>query len=1459
MIGQDRNSAYSTARCVQGAQGSGWTGRDVFLLVPQNEMLAKKFNLQATTVKVMLRVSDGSHEPAPREDSPASPLSRTSQAGSDASPASPAAAPAPAPGPGPATSDGTEENGRAGSHDGASAAAAAATSSFFSVDARRKQVTLFDPAACGGSSAPEDRRIGVTAPKMFAFDAIFAQDASQTEICSSALIDVIHAVINGSDGCLFCFGHAKLGKTYTMLGSPQSVNTLGVIPCAISWLFCGINEQKHKTGARFSVRVSAVEIEGSSHKLRDLLADYVSEKEPSSGVYLRDDPLFGTQLQNQSEIRVPSAEKAALYLDAALNSRSSEDGKDSHFLYTLHVYQYSVGGKGGVAGGRSRLHLIDLGSCERGKTSSGIPLSGLGNVLLAIFNGQKHLPYREHKVTQLLKECLGSLTCHAAMIAHVSPYAQHYTDTLATVQLASRIHRMRRRKIKLWSGSSGSGGSSGEEAVRLQMQENECSTGSSDVEPSSSEQSADTVIYVGPSDDATDGEHPPVYIPSLNSGDYRCAIGRAFPSSCAEHRSMFGCPRNLLDKSLQGEVGKGVLMQKTFGGCLEDQSNYSYCNAPSKASVQSESSKTGSTGHQCSNKTSPVRLQNKVAVSKSSGNGSDPLLTSVGKIPKSSSNLNGTISGSDEQWIDGPRISKSKVAEARNLLKDNHKKKETWIDGPMQQMNEHCGVGYGFMDSHKESMIRKWVENQSVQIQQVHKPAVKAPSSDSHSCEQSVQVRSAKETLASKCNVHNIDELKSSKFELINNSDIVSSKEPITSFINSNRTKNSFQLENKYFSSAEYDIIEKEILHDSVHMPIPATNGLNVETEDESRPRNIKSDIDNNVDKEDCVEESETFTSAEQIDPHNHKISQGASDVNLKNLQDIEELRCSMDDNEVEIIEVEEPGEPVPTQDYCLQVTEEDIAFSMSELENSFIDDQQNSKEHLLNILRQESLTIVSTSTDSLSSATDLDHSLPGQHQGITMHSNDNTGPRSLFNLHKLSDDYVSLTDLDLYASAVKKKHESENDLQYLVSSDSHFCELAKLHDLYRHKMVGSSSTLVADASHQSTQYHPSSRCQYFSLSDMLHGFKFKDHPNTCIGLLGNNSLFMEPTCVNYVSREQFKMCDNCKKRFTQSAKSSPWYPYVLHKNKKDLHRLSLSHDNPYQFHKNISIDTCNISSLLHSDRSCNLHSKEEIRKGGSMSDYRVGDNEACHETARTLRGSQQENETPSLLLFPPLSAPVSPRLHRKVFSKTCAKLKDGSICGEEFDSIHDSPSSRPAKESFLSQWFAGKPKAACGSSGYESAIRDSSSSSFGSSQDSDHGSQPEFYDSGKLETSPGTSRRTNLCSRSNKVPVLQYCKEDVQRLERRWIEVQCGKIRELRKQQEELKEELAEAKSRLLIPATRWSYELHVEANMDHRNPSFLEALQRETEILRKRVLACKSHILIVTCFDSVQKSPCD
>ena len=61
-----------------------------------------------------------------------------------------------------------------------------------------------------------------------------------------------------------------------MLGTPEAGHTLGAIPCAIAWLFRGISEQRQRTGARFSVRVSCVELVTGQQQLKDLLAAHAN-------------------------------------------------------------------------------------------------------------------------------------------------------------------------------------------------------------------------------------------------------------------------------------------------------------------------------------------------------------------------------------------------------------------------------------------------------------------------------------------------------------------------------------------------------------------------------------------------------------------------------------------------------------------------------------------------------------------------------------------------------------------------------------------------------------------------------------------------------------------------------------------------------------------------------------------------------------------------------------------------------------------------------------------------------------------------------------------------------------------------------------------------------------------------------------------------------------------------------
>ncbi|XP_028393329.1 kinesin-like protein KIF26A isoform X2 [Dendronephthya gigantea] len=419
------------------------------------------------------------------------------------------------------------------------------TSSFLKVDQKKKQVTLYDPTAISHVSQ-KYKRMGVAAPKMFVFDSIFEPDSSQAEICSTALTDVLQAVVNGSDGCVFAYGHSGLGKTFSMVGRDENVHSLGIAACSIAWLFRLIDEKREKTGARFSIRVSAVEVVGRSENLKDLLQDQskADSNDTTNGtkpsVYLYDDPVSGPQLLNHSELRASTPEKAAFYLDAALaartipnNEKDTEETLNSHMFFTIHVYQSRVdkiAGKMGVHGGRSRLHLIDLASCERYNSSKkeisccSMSLNGLGNVIIALINGAKHVPHKDSTLTRLLRESLGSTTCRATMVGHISPSIPFYTESLACVQFAARIHRLRRKKGGKGSSTSSSGGESSCDEMRMRKPRirtsalteplrEESNNMSEDYTSSTGEESCDTVIYCGPdgeiSDrDLTDNEGP---------------------------------------------------------------------------------------------------------------------------------------------------------------------------------------------------------------------------------------------------------------------------------------------------------------------------------------------------------------------------------------------------------------------------------------------------------------------------------------------------------------------------------------------------------------------------------------------------------------------------------------------------------------------------------------------------------------------------------------------------------------------------------------------------------------------------------------------------------------------------------------------------------------------------------------------------------------------------------------
>lgn len=84
-----------------------------------------------------------------------------------------------------------------------------------------------------------------------------------------------------------------------MIGKDSSPQSLGVVPCAISWLFRLLEERRERTGTRFSIRVSAAEVCGRDTSFRDLLAtvaaNSLQETQPP-GASLREDPAYGEQV-----------------------------------------------------------------------------------------------------------------------------------------------------------------------------------------------------------------------------------------------------------------------------------------------------------------------------------------------------------------------------------------------------------------------------------------------------------------------------------------------------------------------------------------------------------------------------------------------------------------------------------------------------------------------------------------------------------------------------------------------------------------------------------------------------------------------------------------------------------------------------------------------------------------------------------------------------------------------------------------------------------------------------------------------------------------------------------------------------------------------------------------------------------------------------------------------------------
>ncbi|XP_029281732.1 kinesin-like protein KIF26B [Cottoperca gobio] len=327
------------------------------------------------------------------------------------------------------------------------------------IDPSKRRATIMEPVSKSQPQATMTLgRDGNNLLKTFNFDTAYPQESSQAEVCAGVLADVIRCVLSGSDGCVLGLGCADVGSWSSMVGNSESIQKLGLVPCAISWLYSAIERRRERTWTDLTVSVSAIELCcGEEDTLRDLLGEVVPsvgsvQDSPKAHIKLQEDPHYGLQLRNHNRVKAPTAERAASLLDAAIAARRHNDfitylSHSSIMFFTLHVQpprtESSTIGKG--SRGPTKLTMIDVCSGMRGMSKNKPPYSELGPVVLSLLSGHKTTPSKGSKLTMLLREALGHVNCHTTVIAHVDDSLAHLQETLSTIQLASRIRRTQKR------------------------------------------------------------------------------------------------------------------------------------------------------------------------------------------------------------------------------------------------------------------------------------------------------------------------------------------------------------------------------------------------------------------------------------------------------------------------------------------------------------------------------------------------------------------------------------------------------------------------------------------------------------------------------------------------------------------------------------------------------------------------------------------------------------------------------------------------------------------------------------------------------------------------------------------------------------------------------------------------------------------------------------------------------
>ncbi|XP_020214871.1 kinesin-like protein KIN-5D [Cajanus cajan] len=301
--------------------------------------------------------------------------------------------------------------------------------------------------------------------RTFAFDKVFGPNSKQKELYELAVSPIVNEVLEGYNCTIFAYGQTGTGKTYTMEGGARKKNgefpsDAGVIPRAVKQIFDILETQN----AEYSMKVTFLEL--YNEEITDLLAPeetlkFVDDKSKKP-IALMEDGKGGVFVRGLEEEIVCTANEIYKILEKGsakrrtaetlLNKQSSRS--HSIFSITIHIKECTPEGEEMIKCGK--LNLVDLAGSEnisrsgaregRAREAGEInkSLLTLGRVINALVEHSGHVPYRDSKLTRLLRDSLGGKT-KTCIIATISPSIHCLEETLNTLDYAHRAKNIKNK------------------------------------------------------------------------------------------------------------------------------------------------------------------------------------------------------------------------------------------------------------------------------------------------------------------------------------------------------------------------------------------------------------------------------------------------------------------------------------------------------------------------------------------------------------------------------------------------------------------------------------------------------------------------------------------------------------------------------------------------------------------------------------------------------------------------------------------------------------------------------------------------------------------------------------------------------------------------------------------------------------------------------------------------------